>query len=455
MTFLNPLALFALAAAAIPLIIHLFNFRRPRRVDFSSLAFLNELKQSTMQRVRIKQWLLLVLRTLALACLVLAFARPTLESGAAASLGGQPATSFALVVDNSLSMSLRDAQGGYLDQAKAVATGLVEQSEPGDEVFVVPTADASRAAPVAYTNRGPALDAVQELTTRPVTTTGGAAVARAAAALDGAVHANREIYVLADVQQSTWLDSAQTAVPDPAARVVFLPVGDRVHGNVAIVGVEVLSRIVEVGQPVRVEATLANYSTEYFDSYVASLYLEGERVAQATADLAPGVLAPVVFTVTPQTRGWLSGEVVIEEDAFDVDNRRFFTLHVPEEREVLVVQGQGQRAEYVELALSPELTRGRLVFETDTIGEDALAATALGGYDAVVLVGPRDLSSGEVATLARYVEGGGGLLLFPSEGARAADYNALLQALGGGRFSGFSGTSQSSGPTTVIGVSLA
>ena len=80
MAFLNPLVLLGLAAAAIPLIIHLFNFRKPKQVDFSSLAFLRELEKRTMRRMRLKQWLLLLLRTLAIVCLVLAFARPTKTS---------------------------------------------------------------------------------------------------------------------------------------------------------------------------------------------------------------------------------------------------------------------------------------------------------------------------------------------------------------------------------------
>ena len=67
MEFLNPAALFALAAVAIPLIVHLFHFRRPRKVDFSSLAFVKELRKSTVRRVRVKQWLLLALRLLAIA----------------------------------------------------------------------------------------------------------------------------------------------------------------------------------------------------------------------------------------------------------------------------------------------------------------------------------------------------------------------------------------------------
>ena len=128
MTFLNPLLLFGLVAAAIPLIIHLFNFRRPKRVDFSSLEFLKELQKTTMQRVRIKQWLLLLLRTLAIACLILAFARPTLTGGLAGTLGGRANSSIALVVDNSLSRTLRDAAGAYLEQARDLATGLVDQT---------------------------------------------------------------------------------------------------------------------------------------------------------------------------------------------------------------------------------------------------------------------------------------------------------------------------------------
>ncbi|MDA0875164.1 MAG: BatA domain-containing protein, partial [Bacteroidetes bacterium] len=138
MTFLNPLFLLGLAAAAIPLIIHLFNFRRPKRVNFSSLAFLHELRKSTMQRVRVKQWLLLALRTLAIASLVLAFARPTMTGPLAARLGGAGRTTAAVVLDRSASMTLRDGGGAYIDQARSLVEGLVGQMESGDEVLLAP-----------------------------------------------------------------------------------------------------------------------------------------------------------------------------------------------------------------------------------------------------------------------------------------------------------------------------
>lgn len=448
MTFLNPLVLLGLIAAAIPLIIHLFNFRRPRRVDFSSLAFVRELQKSTMQRVRIKQWLLLLLRTLALACLVLAFARPTLTGGLAGTLGGRASSSVAVVLDNSLSMTLRDAQGAYIEQARAFASAVVDQTAQGDELFVLSLTDDPAATPAAYKNRSPALDAIADVAVRPGAATTSHVIGRAGALLAEATNLNRELYVISDLQRSTFMDSAAVAVPE-GVRVYLLPVGDRIHGNVAVTDVQLVSRIVESGQPARIDAVLVNYGTEPLEDYVASIYLEGERVAQAAADLPPGVPTTVTFTATPQRRGWLSGVVQIEGDAFEHDNLRYFALNVPERRRVLVVRGEGQSTRYVELALSPELTQGRIAFELETIPETALAAKTLGTYDAVVLVGPRSLTSGEVAAVARYVEEGGGVLFFPNAAASAADYDALFAALGGGRFSGFSGSLGEAGRRVV------
>ncbi|MEP0547159.1 MAG: BatA domain-containing protein [Rhodothermales bacterium] len=430
MAFLNPLVLLGLAAAAIPILIHLFNFRKPRTVDFSSLAFLKELQKSTMRRVRIKQWLLLALRTLAIACLVLAFARPTVQSGWATVFGGQVQTSTALVVDHSLSMTVRDAQGDLMTQAKELASAVVEASEVGDELFVVGTAAEGATRPAPFRNAGPALDAVAELGAESGAGTAGNAVGRAFALLEGAENLNREVLLVSDLQASTFLDSTRIPAPE-GVRLTLLPVGERVHTNVAVTDARVLSRIVEAGQPVEVEATLVNYGTDPIDGYTASLYLDDERVAQASADLSPNVPATVRLTATPQRRGWLRGEVRTEPDEFEWDNTRYLVLHVPETRRVLLVEGAGQRADLVDLALGLGGEGSR--FEVTTVSESALAAQDLDAFDVVVLAGPESLASGERAALARFVQGGGGLMVFPNERAEAADYDALFTALGGGR----------------------
>ena len=434
MSFLNPAALLALAAVAVPLFLHFFNLRQPRTVEFSSLDFVKELQESTVQRVRIKEWLLLLLRMLAIACLVLAFAQPTLTSD----LGGMGAsvpTTHALVVDNSLSMTADGEGGSYFDQATRTAEGVLETVEEGDEVLLWPTARAGQSRPDPVSNVGVVRQALADLEPRA----GASALSRAIVEAAGQSDTPRTVvYVMSDLQASTLGDSVVTDVPD-GVQVQLLPLETRAQSNVAITDVTVTSRIAEVDQPVQLEATLVNHGPEPLDNYVSSVYLAGDRVAQATATLEPGLETTVSFTVTPQTRGWLEGAVVTEDDDVPVDDRHHFTLHVPEERRVLLVRGEGQRTKYLDLALSSEMIESRIAFRTTAIEENALASAELGQYDAVLLAGPRSLSSGEVEALTRYVDRGGGLLLFPNAQARPEDYNALFGDLDAGSFRGFSG----------------
>ena len=428
-----------MAAVAVPLFLHLFNLRRPTTVEFSSLDFVKELQETAVQRVRIKEWLLLALRMLAIACLVMAFAQPTL-TGNLAGVGASVRTAHGLVVDNSLSMDVDSEQGGSaLDQARRRGQGVLRTVGEGDEVMVWPTAQADGGTPSLGTNVGVAREALANLGPRPGAAPLARSVGQAAAALSESSAPRKVVYVASDLQRSTLGDSVATQVPE-GVQVRLLPVGTREPANVGVRDVTVTSRIAEVGQPVQVEATLVNHGGETLTNYVASAYLAGQRVAQATTTLEPGLETTVSFTVTPQERGWLKGAVVTEDDDFPVDDRHHFTLNVPEERRVLVVRGEGQQTRYVDLALSSEMIADRIAFRTSSIEETALASTELGGYDAVILVGPRSLSSGEVDALTRYVERGGGVLFFPSDQAQAVTYNPLLGAMDAGTIQGFSGS---------------
>lgn len=431
MTFLNPLLLLALTAAFIPLIIHLFNFRRPKRVEFSSLTFLHELKKSTMQRVRIKQWLLLALRTLAIALLVMAFARPTLTGDLVGSLGGRGRTSTAIVLDNSLSMLLRDGSGSYLEQARAVAAALVDEMQSGDELYLIPTV-ATALSSTAHQNHSSARQALMAIEGREGKMILSRVIAHASDLLKTSANPNTEIFVLSDLQESTFSDGVQMEVENKTV-LRLIPVGTRAHDNIAISEIKILSRILSEGEVVRMEVTLVNYSDRSAEDVVVSLYLEGERVSRATTNLAAGEVTSVPIAVTPRNAGWLGGQIEIRDSDFRSDDIRRFTLFIPEERRILVVGGKTSTTAYIELALSEEVTQRRVRFDVERIEESALARATLGTYDTVVLTGVIDLASGERAALVEYVREGGGILIFPGDGLVISDYNALLEALGGGQ----------------------
>ncbi|HRK75118.1 MAG TPA: BatA domain-containing protein, partial [Rhodothermales bacterium] len=399
MTFLNPLILLGLLAAAIPILIHLFNFRKPKKVDFSTLAFLRELEKTAMQRVKIEQWLLLALRVLAILFLVLGFAQPMLKGSASDAKHAK--TVYAIVIDNSLSMKLRNVRGEYLQQARTVAAQLVKQAQKGDEFLLLTTANNGLTARNLYRNTGPLLEEIRKIQPEP----GARSLMRTARQsfrrLAEISDRNKEVYLISDLQRATFLDSLETEKPQNVS-IALVPVGSDAPANVAITDVQIDSRIIEQGQPVGVTATLTNYSEKALSNFQASVYLEGQPVAQALANIGSKDQATVQFTLTPQKRGWLGGEVRIEGDTFEDDNRRYFSLLVPEKRTLLLVRGDGERTNFVELALSPQVTGGRVVFQTQTITEGMLGGTALESYNCVLIIGKKRFSSGEIANLKRY-----------------------------------------------------
>ena len=99
MNFVYPDFLFALFALAIPIIIHLFNFKKFKRVEFSNVAFLKEIKQESKSKSRLKEWLILFSRLLAITFLVLAFAQPYIPVSEKQTISGDKAVS--IYIDNS------------------------------------------------------------------------------------------------------------------------------------------------------------------------------------------------------------------------------------------------------------------------------------------------------------------------------------------------------------------
>ena len=134
MQFLYPSFLWALAAIAIPVIIHLFYFRRFKKVYFTNVRFLRELKKETSSRSRLRNLLLLLTRILAIAALVFAFAQPFLPLDREVHTGRKLVSVF---VDNSFSMSQTDENVPLLDLAREKAREIVQSYSATDKFQVL------------------------------------------------------------------------------------------------------------------------------------------------------------------------------------------------------------------------------------------------------------------------------------------------------------------------------
>lgn len=438
MTFLNPLLLVALAAVGVPLMLHLLNVRQPTQVDFSSLAFVKTIERAAVQKIKVKRWLLLALRMLAVACIVMAFARPYWGSATGTLFGPDARSALGVVVDNSASMQQDGPSGPYLDQALQRAQGVLHTLTTGDQAGIWPTVPAPDAAPALVRTQDAARADLDAVALRGGTPDLANRALAAAEAVAQSGQPRTVVYVTSDFQQTRLGDSLRTAWPE-GVPLALLPVDTQPRANTGVTALRVASPIVEAGQPVRIEATVAQ-SGAAPEEVVASLYFDDTRVAQTTVSPRPDAPVTAAFTATPATRGWVSARVEVESDAFAPDDTRYLTFFVPDTRNVLVVRGAGQSTRFVELALSEAVAGDAVDFRTTVIERAALAETDLAAYDAVLLVGPERIASGERTRLRQYVAGGGGVLLFPHRALQADSYTALFEAWGGGQVSGLSGS---------------
>ncbi len=142
LTFLNPLILFGLAAAALPILIHRLTHRKALRKDFSAVRLLLQSQKMMVKPQRLKHLILLALRITAIAALVLMAARPMLTRPGLVITGEKAAR--AIIIDNSASMAYTDAQGQRYERAQDIARQIISSLSPATEILIIPTAPARR-----------------------------------------------------------------------------------------------------------------------------------------------------------------------------------------------------------------------------------------------------------------------------------------------------------------------
>ena len=448
MSFLNPLFLFGLLAAGIPIIIHLFTRRRPREVLFPSLEFLSEVNQSEIRRLRLKQWLLLLLRTLAIATLALAMARPAVKG--ALGLKSGAAASVVVLVDQSGSMGAAapgaDPRGGtLLAEARRVVEDLLATLGPQDELLLVPyDRSAHPVTPRASSDVGRMRAAAQALAPTAATTDHRRALEYAAAALRQSHALNRELFWISDFQAAGLARGAGTppggtpGAPGPAdlaapdgpwaeSRVYLVPLAPRNRANVGLSDAALAPTESEVALTVSALA---------FNAAAGDLAVE-VRDAEGDAELGRGFLdlpeRGEASTLLPLARVPDQGGVVsIPDDVLALDNHRVFAAGRAGTIQVLLREDGGPSA--LRLALEAGAPASGIALEA--VDGTALAMR-LPEADALVLNDLERIGSAELQAVLDFYRGGGSVFVVLGSRADAAFWNgSLLRELGAGTLGG-------------------
>ncbi len=429
MTFLNPLFLFGLFAAAIPIVIHLLNLRKIRTIEFSTLAFLKELERTQIRRIKLRQLILLILRTLLIIFIVLAFARPALR-GTGGLIGIDARSTAAIIFDNSASMQIYDEHGSLYRQAMSRSLDILDLARDGDHLILIRQSD----LPEATTNLPSAdRDRFGEL----IRLSSPAAAHRsfhdalqtARRLLEYTPHLNKELYIISDMQASHWREDNKVETPafDAATRTYIIPLGPERVENISIRSVRFRSTLFESGKPASLEVGIENHGFIDSRNHPVSVYLNGVRVAQHNLDIPAGSSIHTEFPITPDRTGLLEGYVELEEDAFEADNRYYFTFSVPDRLAVLFVSPTREEIRFIEAAFSARGDdSGLSAMRIDHSTPESFPAIDISSYDVIVSCNVPVWSDAQAERLARYTAEGGGLILFPGESIDIGNYNSTL-----------------------------
>ena len=455
MNFLNPFFLLGALAVAVPVVIHLINLRRPRKVAFSTLAFFEELKKSTIRKIRIKQYILLALRVLAVLMLALALARPLLSPSAGSTADTNEPRLSVLLVDNSPSMSRIGAEGPFIEQAREIAARVVERSASGDRFIVSGTNGTEQG--VQMVNAARALDLLESI---EISNTGNQinrVIRMVAAQLNNSTLQRGVIYLLTDAQQSQLNDLKELdEVGLQESRQLGIQVvtlGTSSQPNIAVSDIRLQSSMLSRGTPVILQVEVQNYGNAGAANQFVSLEVGNRMVGQYDVSLDPGETLQLEFEVVPESVGDLAGKVVIEGDEINYDNQRFFVLSIPESRSVLLVNrtedDASQFVSYLDPALEAARRSNTQIDFTRQRPEEVDQSNWLQN-DVIILDGLREVPEYWFDDLQRYVQNGNGVLFFPSEQGDVENYNRFLALFNAGSFTGIRGEYASFTPVARV-----
>jgi len=422
--------LFGLAGAAIPVILHLLNLRKLRTIEFSTLTFLKELQTTKIRRLKLRQFLLLLLRTMIVVAIVLAFARPAMKGNIVGSVGTRAKTTAVIFFDNSLSMSARNAEGELLKQGKEFALHVVDLMKEGDEAFLIRSSEFPSPlteTPLHDKTMLKTLIRETEYSQRSYSFDEGFSLTKQL--LDKSQNTNKEVYIFSDFQKTSWRSKKESTQKLFGENVrIFVSRFVTEQSNSSIDTVLVQTKIIEQNKPLNVSVTVKNFGAQKIDDAAVSIFFNEKRVAQKNLSLETWGSSTEIFSIVPNLSGWINGYAELESDALDEDNRKYFSFYVPEKISVCFVSESEKDIQFPLLALNTSEDSTRSLFDIQTIFHSQLSRINLNNVDVLVLSNMSLISKEDAGQILSFTQRGGGVLFFPGDKSDIVNINSTFNS---------------------------
>ena len=418
MNFLFPTFLIGLAAIAIPIIIHLFNFRKYKKIYFTNVQFLKELKQESDSKSKLKEWLILAMRILAIACLVFAFAQLFIP-GKVKTVQGEKAIS--IYIDNSFSMESTNKKGTLLENAKTYATEIVNTFNASDK-FQLLTND-FEGKHQRFISKEEFIEQLNEIKISSATKSMNDVIKRQQDFLQNSSSKSKRIFLLSDFQKNTSVVS-KTDI-DTSIVISCIPIVSSEVNNVYIDSVWFENPVQQYETQQIVHAIVINKSKKDIENGSLKLYINEAQVSLASFNVSAGNKKDVSISFTVKIKGINKGVLKIEDYPITYDDNFYFSFNAQTTINALVINGKETKT----AGNFKSLMQNDSLFVYKENNESSIDYNLFANTNIIILNELSSLTSGLTSELQKFVNAGGSAVVFPNKKLDLVSYNAAFQTL--------------------------
>lgn len=415
MNFLYPGFLFALLSVAIPVIIHLFNFRKFKKVYFSNVQLLKEVEQQNSSKEKLKNLLILLARILAITFLVFAFAQPYIP------LNNKKTTaltnSVGIYIDNSYSMEAINKDGNLLDEAKRRAIDLVKGFAVNDR-FQLLTND-FEGKHQRLLNQEEFLKALDDVKISASNRNLQQILNRQENVLTGT--ANKYSFLISDFQKNIIATKKLETKND--IQYSFLKLNATTLANIAVDSVWALSPNHQPGANEKLVVLLKNYSDEEAINIPLKLSINNQQKALSSITIPAGKTKKDTLNFSSLKSGWQKGLISIKDFPVTFDDSLSFSFKVDENLPVLSINGSNSGS-YIKALFAADN-----YYKLTENSESNIKYSNFSDFGLIVLNGLKNPSTGLAQQLKTYLKNGGSVVIFPDLDSDIKTCNSFFSAL--------------------------
>lgn len=415
MSFIFPAFLWACALIAIPIIIHFFNFQRAKKVYFSNVAFLKEVKTVSRSRNRLKNWLILLMRCLAIIFLAFAFAQPFIPQDNATQVRNSQYVS--LYLDNSFSMQNESGNKTLLDVGISYAQQLLkvfpestvfqflENSFEGNTNFFFEAKKIDEQLNrLSYSNMSRDL---RNINTRQLS-----------ALRQNASGNNNLIFWISDFQKST-VPNWEKVELDSQQQYYLVPTIPNRVSNLYVDSLWLENPFIRINENNAIFLKINHFGSETASEKVIKLFLDDNQVSSSTVSLEPNTSQTIKLNFAANSAGLKRGKITIDDYPVTFDNEYFFSFKVSPP--VKIIHLSAEKSLFVKNVYGNEP-----FFEIESYGTEAIDYNNLQKANLIVLDGLTEIDNALQGALQQFIGKGGTLAVFPATRVDLDSYQTLL-----------------------------